>query len=206
MADGAHSPLTRTTLIVAPAVLLASTYLAYNGFVALFGFQMGYLLGFLFKWIFWCLLVPFWLVGPDGLRRMFRTTGLRVGRPAWLGWLLLALPLIVAYSYAFPRVLPYATVNIVLLSAPIALVNGTMEEVLWRGTYVQVFPVRAIWGWLYPSLGFALWHIAPQSVTGGAGTPGGTAAFVMVAGLFGLCWGESPIARARFDGRSSHMC
>jgi membrane protease YdiL (CAAX protease family) len=190
MPDPACSRLNRTVLIMTPPVLLVTTYLAYNGFVALFGFQWGYFLGFLFKWVFWCLLIPLWLVGSDGLRRMFRATHPPVWRPTWLGWLLLALPLIVAYGYAFPRALPHATVSIVLTSVVIALVNGTLEEVLWRGTYVQMFPGQAIWAWLYPSLGFALWHIAPQSVTGGAATPGGTAAFVVVAGVFGLCWGR----------------
>lgn len=189
MPDPARARLNRTVLIMTPPVLLVTTYLAYNGFVALFGFRWGYFLGFLFKWVCWCLLIPVWLVGINGVRGMFRGTHPPVGRPAWLGWVLLALPLIVAYGYAFPRLLPQATVTIVLLSAVIALVNGTLEEVLWRGTYMQVFPGQPIWAWIYPSLGFALWHIAPQSVTGGVGTPGGTAAFVTVAGLFGLGWG-----------------
>lgn len=30
--------------------------------------------------------------------------------------------------------------------------------------YQRVFPGRAWWGLLWPSLGFALWHFAPQSV------------------------------------------
>jgi hypothetical protein len=137
---------------------------AFNGFVALFGFELGYFLGFLFKWSFWCLLIPLLVVGPDGLRMMFRPVDPPVGRPQWVGWTLLGLPLLLAYGYAFPRVLPHATVAIVLLSAWIAVVNGTLEEVFWRGTYVQVFPRHLLWGYLYPSLGFGLWHIAPQSV------------------------------------------
>ncbi len=179
----------RTGLILAPPLLLATTLLAFNSFVGLFGFHLGYLFGFLFKWLFWCLLVPLWIVGPQGLRRMLRATDPPVGRPQWLGWLLLTLPLVVAYGYAFPRVLPYATVGIVLLSAVIALVNGTLEEVFWRGTYVQVFPRQAFWGFVYPSIGFGLWHIAPQSVSQGMSNPGGTAAFVVVGMLFGLGWG-----------------
>jgi hypothetical protein len=41
---------------------------------------------------------------------------------------------------------------------------GCCEEILWRGLYVRLFP-RNIWmGILYPSLGFALWHFAPQVI------------------------------------------
>jgi membrane protease YdiL (CAAX protease family) len=40
-----------------------------------------------------------------------------------------------------------------------------------------------------PSVGFGLWHLAPQSVSTGLGNPGGAVAFVGVATLFGLCLG-----------------
>ena len=182
------SSIKRFILILAPLALLGTTYAAFNGFVNLFGLQTGYLLGFLFKWIFWCLLIPLLIVGVDGLRSMFRSTDPPVGRPSWLGWLLLTIPLLLAYGYAFPRVLPYATATVILLSLLIAIINGTLEEVFWRGTYVQIFPKQVIWGYLYPSLGFGLWHLAPQSVTG-MSNPGGIISFVAVATIFGLCWG-----------------
>jgi hypothetical protein len=40
---------------------------------------------------------------------------------------------------------------------------------------------------LWPSLGFALWHFAPQSVLSNS-MPGGAWSFVLVAGLVGLGW------------------
>jgi uncharacterized protein len=169
-------------LMVAPFVLIATTYVAYNGFVGLFGFRTGYFLGFLFKWGIWCIVVPLWLLGRRGVMDLFRSTSPRVGRPAWLGWTLLALPLVVGYGYAFPRVLPMATLALVLLSAGIALVNGTLEEVFWRGTYARTFPGDPVRAWLYPSVGFGLWHLAPQSVSTGMGNPGGVVAFAGLGG------------------------
>lgn len=182
-------PAARRILILAPPVLLLTTWLAFNGFVTHFGFRTGYLLGFLVKWAVWCTVVPLWLLGPRGWVALFRSTRPPVGRPGWLGWSLLAIPLVLGYAYAFPRALAFASLAVFLLSALIALVNGTLEEVLWRGTYVRTFPGRPVLAWLYPSLGFGLWHLGPQSVSTGLGNPGGTAAFVGVAALFGLCWG-----------------
>jgi len=43
-------------------------------------------------------------------------------------------------------------------------------------------------GYLYPALGFALWHLAPQAVHP-IGMPGGLPAFLAGALLLGLCWG-----------------
>jgi hypothetical protein len=53
------------------------------------------------------------------------------------------------------------------------LVMGTLEEVLWRGVYLELFPRSARWGVVWPSVFFALWHFAPDSA---AIAPDGTAA------------------------------
>lgn len=185
---GAEWTKTHTALVILPLVLLVTTYAAFNLFAAWFGFQLGYLFGFVFKWVFWCFVVPLAIVGASGLKELFRAPASPAGNPAWLGWALLVLPLVMSFGYAFPRALPYATVGIVLVSAVIAIVNGTLEEVLWRGTYVYAFGGRPFWAWVYPSLGFGIWHLAPQSLTQ-ASNPGGSVAFVAVAIALGLGWG-----------------
>jgi membrane protease YdiL (CAAX protease family) len=70
----------------------------------------------------------------------------------------------------------------------IALVNGSLEELLWRGAYVSVFPESWFFGLFYPAIGFAVWHFAPQAVFPSR-APGGNLALVVVAGLVGLMWG-----------------
>lgn len=89
-------------LIVAPILLIATAFIAFNGFVALFGFPVGYFPGFCFKWLAWCCLVSILILGPDGLRGMFRRADPPVGRPQWLGSLCLLLPPVVAYGWAIP--------------------------------------------------------------------------------------------------------
>ncbi|MGE5577492.1 MAG: hypothetical protein ACM3TT_09925 [Syntrophothermus sp.] len=69
------------SLLLAPPLLLASTYLAYNWLVDLLGQKTGYFGGFLFYWISWCLLFPLWVLGPQGFYNLFRDVRPRLGRP-----------------------------------------------------------------------------------------------------------------------------
>jgi membrane protease YdiL (CAAX protease family) len=55
--------------------------------------------------------------------------------------------------------------------------------------YTATFPNRLVLGYLYPTVGFALSHYAPQSVFPSR-HPGGASSFVLSAGLFGLLWGR----------------
>lgn len=184
------SKLNRAVLILTPPVLLASTYAAFQGFTAALGTKLGYLCGFLFYWIFWCLAVPLWLLGKDGLKHIFRKTNPRFGRPNWLGLVFLFVPLLLGYGYAFPKAIGQANFTIILLSALIAITNGTLEELLWRGAYLSVFEDNWFLGYVYPSVGFAVWHYAPQSIFPNT-APGGNLSLVIVAGLVGLLWGWS---------------
>jgi membrane protease YdiL (CAAX protease family) len=73
-------------------------------------------------------------------------------------------PPVVAFVFIFPKALENASRTIVLVSALLALVNGPLEELLWRGAYITLFPGNLWLGLLYPTIGFALWHFAPMSV------------------------------------------
>src|SRR5690242_12764917 len=93
----------RALLIAAPPFLLASTFAAFQILTRAFGLGRGYLYGFLFYWLFWCAAVPMFVLGWHGVMALFRTTTPRFGRPAWFGVLVLAIPLVLGYGYAFPR-------------------------------------------------------------------------------------------------------
>jgi hypothetical protein len=129
------APPKGVALVLLPPLLLASTVLAYRWLSARLGPKLGYFAGFLFYWASWCLLVPLWVLGPRGLRDLFRDVRPRVGRPTWVGLFCLVLPPLVGYFFAFPRQLRTANRRIVVASAALALVNTTLEEFLWRGAY-----------------------------------------------------------------------
>jgi uncharacterized protein len=175
-------------LVTAPILLLLSTYLVFTAAVKLAGLKPGYLIGFLFYWVIWCLAFPLWLLGKEAVLCMFRKVAEPLGRPKWLGVILLfTLPLF-TLAYAFPMQLPKATFLIVVSSALIALINATCEEILWRGVYYKIFPGSAWWGYLYPAIWFGLWHYAPQSVLSSS-YPGGAHSLVLFAVILGLMWG-----------------
>ena len=190
---GAPGPVVLTTpkrliLLAAPVLVLVSTYVAFQGFVDLSGPRLGYFLGFLFYWGAWCLAVPWWILGRRGLASLFRPPRPLVGRQRWVVLALLSLPLLLAYTAVFPRLLLEANVVVILASAAIAVVNGTVEEVLWRGLYLRAFPGQLWLGYLWPTLGFAVWHVASQSIAPSQ-YPGGPVAFVVAYGVLGLMWG-----------------
>jgi hypothetical protein len=127
------------------------------------GAEAGYLLGFGFYWLFWCLLAPRWLLGKAEFAALLRDRTPLFCRANWLAallWLTVTLVTVFMYAGDFLR----APLTLVLLAAPLATLNGFCEEILWRGLYVRRFPRNPWLAILYPSLGFALWHLAPQVI------------------------------------------
>jgi len=180
--------LNRILLLVTPPLLIVTTVGAFRMFARFLGPKTGYLAGFGFYWLFWCVALPMVVLGRDGVAAIFQRVRHPFGRPAWLGALGLILPLGLGYGYAFPRAIAGATPVAVLVSAALALVNGPLEELLWRGTYAVTFGSSKLFGWVYPTLGFALWHLAPLSVFPNR-APGGNVSFILAASVIGLFYG-----------------
>lgn len=178
----------RALLIAAPPLLIATTAAAFYTFVRAFGPTAGYLCGFVFYWLVWCAAVPTVVLGWQGVRALFQPSAAGLGRPAWLGALAVAVPLVLGYGYAFPRALIGATPASVLLSAAIAIVNAPLEELLWRGAYVTVFRQARVLSYVYPNICFGLWHLVPLSVVPNR-APGGKASFVLASCIVGFLWG-----------------
>jgi len=185
----------RSALLAAPMLLLISMGLLFNGLTAIFDHTVALIVGWSLYLLLWCILFPLWAVGRDELRAAFRKTIPRVGEPTWLGWLLLAIPVLVGFlswipslGIETPDLWPQAT-GLLLFAVPIALVNGTLEELLWRGAYIRAFPGQIVAGFLYPSVGFGLWHLALLSIH--LDRYGLVEVAVILAGgiIFGLCWG-----------------
>lgn len=127
------------------------------------GAEAGYLLGFGFYWLFWCLLIPLILLGKAEFASILRDRAPLFSRENWhaaLLWLFVTLVSVLMYAGEFIR----APLALILLAALLATLNGFCEEILWRGLYVRLFPRNPWLGILYPALGFALWHFAPQII------------------------------------------
>ena len=173
----------RIGLIMLPWLLLLSTYLVFIWSVKLFGPKSGYLFGYLFYWIFWCYLIPFIILGPNNISLLFKNNY----KLSWMIIIIVLTPAILAFfGIPFWPYLFKLTPIIIIVSLLSALVNGTGEELFWRGVYAQSFPDNLLWGYLYPTVMFTFWHLSPRAVQT-AGT--GTFTFLLGALLMGLCWG-----------------
>jgi membrane protease YdiL (CAAX protease family) len=126
------------------------------------GADLGYILGFAFYWL-WCVSVPIVLFGKEGFLSLFRDETPFFRRENWFLVTLLALTVVGAVvGYTIPSL---ARVSLwTVLFAPIAVVNGTCEEVLWRGTYVKAFRQSVVLACIYPAVGFAISHTSPLLV------------------------------------------
>ncbi len=174
-------------ILIAPWLLIGTTYLVYQFLARRYGVKGGYLGGFIFYWIVWGVLVPLAMLGPLTLHDLL-APGSPFGNPWWLGTFCLLGPPLVSLWTIFPNAVRKASTRLILLSAILAIVNGTLEEVFWRGVFTATFPQNFWLGVLYPSVGFALWHFVPQSLFPSKG-PGGRTALAIGAGFLGLLWG-----------------
>uniref|UniRef100_A0A7C4KYJ5 CPBP family intramembrane metalloprotease n=1 Tax=Bellilinea caldifistulae TaxID=360411 RepID=A0A7C4KYJ5_9CHLR len=127
----------------------------------LLGSQGGYLFGFGFYWLFWCLLIPGVLSGKAKMTAIFRERTPLFSRSNWLAallWIAIMLIAVMMYAGDFVR----APIILILFAVPLATINGFCEEILWRGIYVKAFPNNPWLAIFYPSVGFAGWHFVPQ--------------------------------------------
>jgi membrane protease YdiL (CAAX protease family) len=149
-------------ILVTPLLLILTTTLVFRSASKIFGKEKGYLIGFGFYWLFWCLAIPWLLTGKDFASLL--TNHLPLFSPSnWLAaliWIIVTVVTMVMYGKSFIK----APLTLILLAIPLATLNGFGEEILWRGMFVQAFPGNPWLGVLYPAVGFALWHLAPQSV------------------------------------------
>lgn len=172
-------------LLGLPIALFLTTAAAFLYLTSWLRKPVGYLLGFLFYWFFWCLIVPRTILGKDTFRTLLTDRVSLFTRNNWPALLLIIVVTavtLVMYLSKFLR----STWILMLLSFPCAVIDGTCEEILWRATYVRVFVNTPLLAIFYPSLGFAAWHFVPQMVYPASS---GTLIFVLSTFFLGICYG-----------------
>jgi membrane protease YdiL (CAAX protease family) len=146
----------------------------------LLGLKLAWYAGFWIYWPVWCILYPSWMIGWGKMRDLFKHRSLKAS-----GWFLMVFPPLMALVGSFlfnqKEQAAYGVIVYILMSFG----NGIFEEVLWRGVYTTLFPDKKLWGVIWPSLWFALWHFAPGSISPLTGV------WMLMAGaaVFGTCWG-----------------
>lgn len=170
-------------IVAIPPLLMLTTFLVFKSASKTLGQEMGYLIGFGFYWIFWCLAIP-WLLMGNGLTSLLTNHAPLFRPPNWLAalvWIIITLVTLVMYGKSFIK----APLTLILFAIPLATINGICEEILWRGLYVSIFPENFWLAILYPSIGFALWHLVPLSIF----SDGNKWKFILSTFFLGLAYG-----------------
>lgn len=172
----------RGRAIVGSILVIVTMPIVFVVLAGVLGDQAGWLLGFLVYWAIWGFGFPLWLLGGRRVRELLWTAPRGPG-PLW-GLLLLGPP---AGSLLIGWV-PLAELSVAAVAVAItfAVVNGTAEELLWRGVFITSFPDQWWWGVIYQSIAFGLWHLAPQIIDPGEG---GSLPFAVAAVFLGLLYG-----------------
>lgn len=171
-------------LLIIPFVLIPTTAFVFRLLSKRLGNEKGYLLGFLFYWIVWCLLVPLILLGKKDFLSIFVDVTPLLSRPNWLvAVLFIFITLITFFMYG--KTFITAPWTLILIAIPAATINGICEEILWRGLYAKSFPDNFWLAILFPAIGFALWHLVPLLVF----SEGNKIGFVLSTFFLGLAYG-----------------
>jgi len=159
----AYPRTARALTLAIPLVVPAGMRVLFPMLARRLGARHGYLAGFGVYWA-GCYLVPVALLGHRRVWALLGKTPESLPRPRWLGSLALLVPPLGAVGTELVPALRGADPALVAAAGAMAAVNATGEELLWRGLFVATFPDDAVRGWLWPAIGFTVWHLAPTSV------------------------------------------
>jgi membrane protease YdiL (CAAX protease family) len=171
-------------LLLIPFLLIPSTAFVFISLAKWLGKEKGYLIGFLFYWTIWCLIVPLVFLETKEFVTLFVDKAQLLSRPNWLvTGLFIFITLITFFMYG--KTFIEAPWTLILIAIPIATINGICEEILWRGLYVKIFPDNIWLAIIFPAIGFALWHLVPLQVF----SDGNEFDFILSTFFLGLAYG-----------------
>jgi membrane protease YdiL (CAAX protease family) len=152
------------SFLIAPIVLIIATYAVFRLLIPAAGERTASFAGFAFYWLVGGIALPVALIGRDGVAALFERRPVRRDLRFTIALILLALPVAFGFLFAFPAILPFASGATLAGLAAYAVVNGTLEEIFWRGTFARRFPSNPWLGVIYPAVIFSLWQLVPWAV------------------------------------------
>lgn len=148
------------------------------------GGPQGYLLSLCFYWLAFCLPAIFFHV------RNRRGPLLFSEKLAWRDWWIPGLLLLQVGVVGLAAIVPNTsqlTTHAAMLAALVAVINGPLEEIAWRGGFLTRFADRPRLGFMLSWVLFTAWH-APLALSHGIVFDGGWIALVGGAAGLGLLW------------------
>ena len=165
--------------VIAPPAIIGMMYPLFQFLGSQFGNSIGWYLGLWIYWIIWGGIFPLIMIGKESILKLIRPQKLD-----WKLFLLVAFPVLMAAVFRFSTGMEYEKQALWFLLILIStnLGNGFFEEVLWRGMYLELFPERILFRFIWSTVWFALWHYAPGSISA-SGNPLG---LMIGSGMMGL--------------------
>lgn len=172
----------KRNLILASLFIILCMMVLVPLFTHLLGLQAGIMIAMLIYWFGLCLPMAVHFQGWGGIKRSLALT---TGGATWVPITAIAVPAIMAIYLTFD-IGPFLSLGLMALVLPAALINGTVEEVFWRGTYAK----HANGSWAFWAIGLALftaWHISLLFAVG-AVHHGGAVTLLGGAFALGMIW------------------
>ena len=167
--------------IVAPLALILVMYLIFRILSTIFEteWRIGWYLGLVIYWLIWGIAFPWLIIGKESIIKIVQPQALTVQI-----FFLVLFPIVLSALFKLVPNMRYekpSTLMFILLVST-CFGNGIFEELLWRGVYLELFPNNIVFGFIWPSIFFALWHYIPGSMN-----PDGNVAGLMIgSGLMGF--------------------
>lgn len=176
-------------LLLSSFAILPFTFFTFRISTTILGPKWGYFAGFGAYWAFALLIIWFIADSRKGyFRSMLRGNGDNEKRK-----LLSVAPLLPVAGVFYISFLPSMarlTVQTGALVLAMAILNGLIEEIYWRGLYLKEFGNNIVIGLYLSTLLFGVWHFSLWFVKG-IEYSGGLLALVGGAYLMGLLWSYS---------------
>lgn len=176
-------------LLCVPPILCISMLVLMPFLTNRIGKTAGYVAGFCIYWFIFCF--PVSLYSSNGfskLKGIYSQKSNITATKKNIYYLLAFMPCVATFFVVFKEYASIAGVQVLAIALLFALINGTFEEMFWRGVFNKVFNNNIFLAYIYPSVFFGIWHIALYLAKGMI-YQGGFPSLVGGSFFMGLLWG-----------------
>lgn len=179
-------------LLISSLFMLPFTYLWIQFTTSSFGAKWGYVTGLAGYWVY-CLVIIGLVTG--GNMNVIKSLWRNQNNGKYAKWISLAafIPVLGLFFVSFLPNVAQLTLSTGVFLVIVVLLNGSIEELYWRGLYLFEYPNNSRIGFLFSWLLFGAWHISLWFANGVIYKDGFLA---LVGGAYGLGLLWTWVARA----------
>ena len=149
----------KIAIFLSPALFFVM-FIVYQGFARILGSDLGWYAGFAIYWPIFCLVIPFLLVDTSRIIERFQI--IKIKSKYLLVYLF---PVFMTLIGGVFMSTTERSISSLIIWIGMSVGNRIFEEILWRGVYPLLFPDNKLFGFIWPSLWFSIWHLAPGSLS-----------------------------------------